>query len=448
MVPMVQLNALATLAVKLILVEVPLQMDFVAAVITAGLGFTVTVIVEALPAHEPAVEVGVTRYCTVPAVELLGLVNVWLIVVPEPALAPVILPVMVPMVQLNALATLAVKLILVEVPLQMDFVAAVVTAGLGFTVTVMVKGLPVHEPAVEVGVTRYCTVPAVELLGLVNVWLIVVPEPALAPVIPPVMVAMVQPNVLAALAVKLILVEVPLQMVFVAAVVTAGVGFTVTVIVEALPVHEPAVEVGVTRYCTVPAVELLGLVNVWLIVVPEPALAPVIPPVMVPMVQLNVLAALAVKLILVEAPLQMDFVAAVVTAGLGFTVTVIVKALPAHEPVVEVGVTRYCTVPAVELLGLVNVWLIVAPEPPLAPVIPPVMVPMVQLNVLATLAVKLILGPVPLQVLAVFAVVTTGRGLIVTVIVKGLPAHEPPVDVGVTIYSTVPAVELLGLVRV
>ncbi len=185
-----------------------------------------------------------------------------------------------------------------------------------------------------------------------------------------------------------------------------------------------------------------------MIVAPEPALAPVIPPVMVPMVQLNVLAALAVKLILVEAPLQMDFVAAVVTAGLGFTVTVIVKALPAHEPVVEVGVTRYCTVPAVELLGLVNVWLIVAPEPPLAPVIPPVMVPMVQLNVLATLAVKLILGPVPLQVLAVFAVVTTGRGLIVTVIVKGLPAHEPPVDVGVTIYSTVPAVVLLAFVRV
>src|SRR6266542_3100302 len=448
MVPMVQLNALATLAVKLILVEVPLQMDFVAAVITAGLGFTVTVIVEALPAHEPAVEVGVTRYCTVPAVELLGLVNVWLIVVPEPALAPVILPVMVPMVQLNALATLAVKLILVEVPLQMDFVAAVVTAGLGFTVTVIVEALPAHEPAVEVGVTRYCTVPAVELLGLVNVWLIVVPEPALAPVILPVMVPMVQLNALATLAVKLILVEVPLQMDFVAAVVTAGLGFTVTVIVEALPAHEPAVEVGVTRYCTVPAVELLGLVNVWLIVVPEPALAPVILPVMVPMVQLNALATLAVKLILVEVPLQMDFVAAVVTAGLGFTVTVIVEALPAHEPAVEVGVTRYCTVPAVELLGLVNVWLIVVPEPALAPVIPPVMVPMVQLNELAALAVKLILGPVPLQVLAVLAVVTRGFGLIVTVIVKGLPGQEPVVEVGVTIYSTVPAVVLLGFVSV
>src|SRR6266542_421188 len=135
MVPLVRLHVLAALAVKLILVEAPLQMDFVAAVVTAGLGFTVTVIVKALPAHEPAVEVGVTRYCTVPAVELLGLVNVWLIVAPESPLAPVIPPVMVPMVQLNVLATLAVKLILVEAPLQMDFVAAVVTAGLVFTVT-------------------------------------------------------------------------------------------------------------------------------------------------------------------------------------------------------------------------------------------------------------------------------------------------------------------------
>src|SRR6266496_1588233 len=262
---------------------------------------------------------------------------------------------MVPMVQLNALATLAVKLILVEVPLQMDFVAAVITAGLGFTVTVIVEALPAHEPAVEVGVTRYCTVPAVELLGFVNVWLIVVPEPALAPVIPPVMVPMVQPNVLAALAVKLILVEVPLQMVFVAAVVTVGVGFTVTVMVKGLPVHEPVVEVGVTMYCTVPAVELLGLVNVWLIVVPEPALAPVIPPVMVPMVQLNELAALAVKLILGPVPLQVLAVLAVVTRGFGLIVTVIVKGLPGQEPVVEVGVTIYSTVPAVVLLGFVSV---------------------------------------------------------------------------------------------
>ena len=39
----------------------------------------------------------------------------------------------------------------------------------------------------------------------------------------------------------------------------------------------------------------------------------------------------------------------------GLTVTVIGNADPAHEPVVEVGVTLYTTVPAIALLGLVNV---------------------------------------------------------------------------------------------
>ena len=92
--------------------------------------------------------------------------------------------------------------------------------------------------------------------------------------------------------------------------------------------------------------------------------------------------------------------------------------------------------------------MIVEPEEALAPVMPPVMVPMVHANVLATLAVKLMFGPVPLHVLAVFAVVTTGDGFTVTVMVKGAPGQEPVVAVGVTIYCTVPAAELLGLVSV
>ena len=68
----------------------------------------------------------------------------------------------------------------------------------------------------------------------------------------------------------------------------------------------------------------------------------------------------------------------VVTVGDGLTVTVIVAEVPTHEPVVEVGVTIYCTVPAALLLGLVRTWLIVDPEPALVPVMPPVIVPMVQ----------------------------------------------------------------------
>lgn len=60
------------------------------------------------------------------------------------------------------------------------------------------------------------------------------------------------------------------------------------------------------------------------------------------------------------------------------------------------------------------------------------MVPMVQVNVLATLAVKLMTGPVPLQLLAVAALVTSGVGYTVTVKVEGIPAHEPDTEVGVT----------------
>jgi hypothetical protein len=76
----------------------------------------------------------------------------------------------------------------------------------------------------------------------------------------------------------------------------------------------------------------------------------------------------------------------------------------------------------------------VLPEPELAPVIPPVIVPTVQLYVLATVAVNPILVVPPLQTLAVFGVVTTGVGLTVTVMVYGLPAHDPVVAVGVTKY--------------
>ena len=55
----------------------------------------------------------------------------------------------------------------------------------------------------------------------------------------------------------------------------------------------------------------------------------------------------------------------------------------------------------------------VLPEPPLAPVIPPVTVPIVHTNVLGAVAVKPIAVDVPLQILAVFVVVTIGMGLMV-----------------------------------
>ena len=62
------------------------------------------------------------------------------------------------------------------------------------------------------------------------------------------------------------------------------------------------------------------------------------------------------------------------------------------------------------LLGLFSTWLMLLPEPALAPVMPPVMVPTVQVKVLGAEAVREIFGLVALQVDAVLGVVTTGVG--------------------------------------
>jgi hypothetical protein len=77
-------------------------------------------------------------YSILPAVELLGLDKVWLIVDPDPALAPVMAPVLVPMVHVNVLAALAVNAMFGLVALHIDKAAGFVTAGFGLTVTVMV----------------------------------------------------------------------------------------------------------------------------------------------------------------------------------------------------------------------------------------------------------------------------------------------------------------------
>jgi hypothetical protein len=61
-----------------------------------------------------------------------------------------------------------------------------------------------------------------------------------------------------------------------------------------------------------------------LIVLPAPALAPVIPPLMAPIVHAKLLGALAVSAMFGPVPVQIEVAAAFVTAGVGFTVTVIV----------------------------------------------------------------------------------------------------------------------------
>jgi hypothetical protein len=81
---------------------------------------------------------------------------------------------------------------------------------------------------------------------------------------------------------------------------------------------------------------------------------------------------------------------------------------------------------------LASVWAIEVPEPELAPQIEPVLVPRVHAKLLDALAANEMAVVAPLQILAVFAVVTAGRGLTVTVIVVLAPTHEPAVEVGTT----------------
>lgn len=100
---------------------------------------------------------------------------------------------------------------------------------------------------------------------------------------------------------------------------------------------------------------LTGFISVWLINIPDPEPAPEIFPVMVPIVHWKLLVTAEARTIPVLSPLQIAFVEAVLTTGNGLTVTVIVKGCPLQEPVVEAGVTIYCTVPAVELDGSISI---------------------------------------------------------------------------------------------
>lgn len=69
---------------------------------------------------------------------------------------------------------------------------------------------------------------------------------------------------------------------------------------------------------------MLGFVRVCAIELPEPALAPVIPPVTAPTTHANELAVLAVSVIFVDVLLQIEAALEFVTTGVGLTVTVIV----------------------------------------------------------------------------------------------------------------------------
>ena len=173
-----------------------------------------------------------------------------------------------------------------------------------------------------------------------------------------------------------------------------------------------------------------GLVSVCAIVEPLDALSPVIPPVIVPIVQLKVApVTLLFNVIFVVVPLQIVVGLAVVTFGFGFIVTTMFVGAPG-QPFAD-GVTIYVTVPAV-VPGLVSVCAIVDPLDALAPVIPPVIDPIVQLKVApVTLLFNAIFVAVPLQIVVGLAVVTFGVGYNVTVTVNVNPVQLP--DIGVTV---------------
>ena len=135
LVPNVQAKLLAAEAARVILGPVPLQVAAVVELLTAGFGFTVIVISVAALAQLPVVVVAVTAYIIEPAALLLGFVNVWLIDEPLVAVAPVMVPVLVPKVQEKLLAALAVKLRLGLAPLQVEAEVALVIVGLAITVT-------------------------------------------------------------------------------------------------------------------------------------------------------------------------------------------------------------------------------------------------------------------------------------------------------------------------
>ncbi len=103
--------------------------------------------------------------------------------------------------------------------------------------------------------------------------------------------------------------------------VTVGFGFTVTVYVDAVPTQLPVVEVGVMLYTTaIGAVVVLVNVSVIGVVVPEPAVAGVIP-VTTGLAQAYVDGTVLVIAWLCAAPEQIDAVVAA-TTGVGLTVNV------------------------------------------------------------------------------------------------------------------------------
>ena len=175
--------------------------------------------------------------------------------------------------------------------------------------------------------------------------------------------------------------------------------------------------------------EVLVVLRVWDIVVPEPFDPPLTPDWITVHVKEEP-ATWLVRLSVVVPPEQIDCEAGVtVSTGVGLIVTLTVCDEPAQLPPVEVGVTVYTTTSVLPVV-LVIVLLIVLVV--CVVVLSPVVFGLsaaTQVNVEATLAVSGMLTVCPLHIVADETLVITGTGFTVTVATIGAPGHVPAVGV-------------------
>jgi hypothetical protein len=148
---------------------------------------------------------------------------------------------------------------------------------------------------------------------------------------------------------------------------------------------------------------------------------------MAPIVHEKLLAILDVNVISGLAPLHIMTVGEFVTTGTGSTVMVVEtkQPVPIEYFIVEVPAETPVTMPPASTVA--------------TPVVPLLQVPP------AVISLRLVVEPAHTSVVPVNA---AGNGSTVTAIVKGDPAHEVVVAVGMMIYSTVPVEVWLGLVRI
>jgi hypothetical protein len=425
----------------IVVIPAPEQMVCEAVVvIAAGVGFTVTIAVIAVPGQPFAVGVMVKVTVTGPLVVLVKLP----LISPLPLSAIPVALCALSLVQLKVVEATSPEraIVVIAAPEQMVCEDGVATAfGVGFTVTVAVIGVPGQPLAVGVMVKVTVTGALVALVKLP----LMSPLPLAAiPDIAPVL-SLVQLKVVEATSPEraIVLIAPPEQMVCEAGVASAfGVGFTVTVAVIGVP-GQP-LTVGVMVKVTVTGA-LVALVKLPLMF-PFPLAAIPDTSTILSLVQLKVVVATSPEraIVVTALPEQMVCEAGVATAfGVGFTVTVAVIGVPGQP--LAVGVMVKVTVTgAVEVLVKLP---LMSPLPLAAMPDTSTILSLVQLKVVEATSPEraIVVIALPEQMVCEAGVATAfGVGFTVTVAVIGGPGQ--PLAVGVMVKVTVTGA-LVALVK-